>query len=84
MIREILDATINEVAYSKFEITEFQLGADPMMMFVLQVKENLVQTDVDIARIKSYNGIRISEHPSKDAIMYCLRLRPVEPEKTES
>lgn len=76
MITELLDAVITELGYqNKFEITEFQLGAEPMQIFIYEVKEAMGATVASISKITKYKGIRVREHESKDAVMYCISVK---------
>jgi hypothetical protein len=60
----------------RFEITEFQLGMQPMYIFISEFKENMgIPIQANVSNVTMYKGIKISEHPSNDAVMYCLKLR---------
>jgi hypothetical protein len=79
MITELLEAAINELEYQqKFEITEFQLGVEPMQIFIDEAKETMGSLVADISKITKFKGIRVREHPSKDAVMYSIALRKKE------
>lgn len=75
MIIELLETAINEVMVSNYEITEFQLGAEPYQILKKEV-ENLVSgIKIDIDKINYYKDIRVRQHPSKDAVMYSIQLK---------
>ena len=80
MITELLDAAINEVSCNNlFELTEFQLGIEPMIIFIEECKRNMgVPMDAEITKINKYKEIRVREHPSKDAVMYSISLKKKE------
>ena len=77
MITELLDAAINEVEYQqKYEISEFQLGTEPMKIFIAECLENMgIPAEANISSVNKYKGIRVMGHPSVDAVMYCLQLK---------
>lgn len=76
MIIELLEKALNEVMTSKFEITEFQLGKEPMKLFIDECKKAFgVPIDAEITTITKFKDIRIREHPSKDAVMYVIQLK---------
>ena len=76
MITELLETAINEVMMSNFEITEFQLGEHPMQLFIQECKNSIgIPVSADINTITKYKGIRIREHPSKDAVMYAIKAK---------
>jgi len=75
MITELLDTAIDEVISSKYYITEFQLGDEPMQIFINEAKSMMGSYGADISKITLYKSIRVREHPSKDAIMYSIALK---------
>ena len=77
MITELLDAAINEYSsYNSFELTEFQLGANPMILFIDECKRNMgIPNDAGITKIFKYKNVKVREHPSKDAVMYSVSLK---------
>ena len=77
MITQLLDAAINELEYQqKYEISEFQLGTEPMRIFIAECLENIgIPVDANISSVNKYKGIRVREHPSKDAVMYSLKIK---------
>jgi len=77
MITELLDAAINEVDYNpSFELTEFQLGTEPMKIFITECIAHMgIPIEASISSVIKYKGIRIREHHSKDAIMYSIQLK---------
>jgi hypothetical protein len=76
MITELLDAAINETLISNFEITEFQIGSEPMDILISEVKSSIgIPIEADITNLTNYKGIRVREHVSRDAVMYCLKLK---------
>lgn len=77
MITELLDSAINEVSCnSLFEITDFQLGFNPMIIFIEECKRNMcIPMDVEIHKINKYKGIIVREHPYKDAVMFSLSMK---------
>jgi hypothetical protein len=76
MITELLDVTIGELECTNFEITEFQLGNIPMAYFVEEVKSTIgFNVSTNLSKIYSYKGIRVSKHPSDDAIMYAITVK---------
>lgn len=74
MISELLDNAILEVIASRYEITEFQLGEEPMRVFINEAKSMMGSYGADTVSITYYKGIRVREHPSKDAVMYSISL----------
>jgi hypothetical protein len=77
MITELLDSAILEVGCNHlFELTGFQLGSYPMNIFIEECKEMMgIPVKAEIANITNYKGIKISEHPSSDAVMYSIQLK---------
>lgn len=82
MIHELLDAAISEVTGSKFEIADFRLGKEPMVLFIEEAKSNMGSIVADIVTITNYKGIVVREHLSDDAVMYSLRLKPKDSNST--
>lgn len=74
MITELLEAAINEVMVSNFEITGFELGTEPYRILKSEV-ESILEIKVNINKINYYKDIPVRKHPSKDAIMYSIQLR---------
>lgn len=83
MITELLDASLEELLYQqKFEITEFQLGEEPMRLFINECKESMgIPIDANITSVMKYKGINVKEHPSKNAVLYSLKLKLINHEK---
>ena len=75
MITELLDTAINECVVSRYYITEFQLGKEPMQIFVNEAKSMMGSYGADIAKITQYKGIRVREHESNDAVMYSIAVK---------
>lgn len=77
MITELLDATIDEMYNNpSWELTEFQLGSEPMAMFIVECKSNMgIPISAEISKITKYKDFRIREHETKDAIMYSIQLK---------
>lgn len=73
MIMELLDAAIDEVIASRYEITEFQLGSEPMGIFINELKQMTSYCQVVISEVKKYKSIPVREHSSKDAVMYAIK-----------
>jgi len=78
MITELLDAAIIEVSCNhSYQLTEFQLGDEPMKIFIAECLENM---GIPIERCKyssvtSYKSIPIKLHHNKDAVMYLIAVK---------
>lgn len=71
MIRELLDAAMGEAVINRYEITQIQLGKEPMLIFIQECKRELAYAD--IATITNYKGVPIAPHPTRNAVMYSLK-----------
>lgn len=75
MITELLEATLTEMMDSSFEISEFQLGEGPYNILKSEAESLVTGYKVDISKVNLFKGIPVSLHPSKDAVMYCLKFK---------
>jgi hypothetical protein len=77
MITELLDAAITEAIINRYEISQVQLGKEPMQIFIEESKKAMaIPIKADIATITSYKGISIAPHPTRNAVMYSLNRKP--------
>ena len=75
MITELLDAILNELQYQeKSNIKEFQLGEEPMRIFIDEAKQTMGSRVADIATITKYKGVSVTKHHSNDAVMFTLQI----------
>lgn len=73
MITELLDAAMKEAVINRYEITQVQLGKEPMRIFIEECKNAMgIPVKADIATVKNYKGISIAPHPTRNAVMYSL------------
>ena len=77
MITELLDAAIIEVSCNhSYQLTEFQLGDEPMKIFIAECLENMgIPIDANITSVTSYKSIPIKLHHNKDAVMYLIAVK---------
>ena len=77
MITELLDAVIDEVnCNGAYEITDFQLGSEPMKMFITECLANMgIPIDANITSVNKYKSIPIKLHHNNNAVMYSISIK---------